>query len=110
MFLIDEIDRCVHPSLTIEFIKSFLNSNTKDVQLIITTHESRLLTYDILRRDEVWFVDKNEKGASEMYSLEQFKDDARFDRRIDKAYIEGRYGAIPMFKNYEGEKDENKNQ
>lgn len=98
VYIIDEIDRSLHPSLTIEFVKSFLELlKDKNSQLIITTHESRLLDYDILRRDEIWFTDKNEEKATELYSLEQFKDDARFDRKIDKAYLDGRYGAIPIF-------------
>ncbi len=98
VYIIDEIDRSLHPSLTIEFVKSFLELlKDKNSQLIITTHESRLLDYDILRRDEIWFTDKNEEKATELYSLEQFKDDARFDRKIDKAYLDGSYGAIPIF-------------
>ncbi len=98
VFLIDELDRSLHPSLTIKFVKTFLEThNNKNSQLIITTHESRLLTYKILRRDEIWFCDKNENGETTLYSLEQFKDDARFDRKIDKAYLDGRYGAVPNF-------------
>jgi AAA15 family ATPase/GTPase len=62
---------------------------------IVTTHESRLLDFDLLRRDEVWFVDKNEKGESSIYSLEAYNE--RFDKKIDKAYLEGRYGGVPIF-------------
>ena len=98
VFIIDEIDRSLHPSLTIRFIKTFLELiKEKNIQLIITTHESRLLNYNILRRDEVWFTEKSDNGATKLYSLEQFKDDARFDRKIDKAYLDGRYGAVPIF-------------
>jgi len=96
VFIIDEIDRSLHPILTIAFIKEFLKScKDKNIQLIITTHEDNLLDYKIVRRDEVWFTDKDEESATTLYSLEQFKDDARFDRRIDKAYLEGRFGAVP---------------
>ena len=98
VFLIDELDRSLHPALSARFIKCFLDLlENKNVQLIITTHESRLLTYNLLRRDEVWFAEKDENGASKLYSLEQFKEDARFDRKIDKAYLDGRYGAVPVF-------------
>jgi len=98
VFVIDEIDRSLHPSLTKEFIKNFLSLvSEKNVQLIITTHESRLLDFDLLRRDEIWFVEKDNDDASKLYSLEQFKDFARFDRKIDKAYLDGRFGAIPKF-------------
>lgn len=97
VFIIDEIDRCLHPSLTTKFVETFLESKNKNVQLIITSHESKLLTFDILRRDEVWFAEKEKNGETILYSLEQFKNDARFDRKIDKAYLDGRYGAVPVF-------------
>ena len=67
----------------------------KNIQLIVTTHESRLMDFDLLRRDEIWFVDKKENGESDIYSLEEYN--ARFDQKIDKAYLEGRYGGIPIF-------------
>lgn len=106
VFIIDEIDRCLHPSLTIKFIETFLEGKNKNVQLIITSHETRLLSFDTLRRDEIWFAEKGKNGDTALYSLEQFKGDARFDRKIDKAYLEGRYGAIPIFDSCEVE-DEN---
>lgn len=97
IYVIDEIDRSLHPKLTYQFIKSYLKSlGNRKIQLIVTTHESRILDLDLLRRDEVWFMNKNLNGDSELYSLEQFNE--RFDKRIDKAYLEGRYGAIPNFK------------
>ena len=64
-------------------------------QLIVTTHESRLMDFDLLRRDEIWFVDKDQSGASNIYSLEEYNE--RFDKKIDKAYLEGRYGGVPLF-------------
>lgn len=98
VFVIDEIDRSLHPALTVRFVKCFLElAKERNNQLIITTHESRLLNFDILRRDEIWFSEKTNDGSTKLYSLEQFKDDARFDRKIDKAYLDGRYGAVPIF-------------
>lgn len=95
-FIIDEIDRCLHPSLTYKFVKTFFElTEKKNVQLIVTTHESRLLDFDLLRRDEIWFVDKRESGESDIYSLEEYNE--RFDKKIDKAYLEGRYGGVPVF-------------
>lgn len=95
-YVIDELDRCLHPILTYKFIESFLElAKSRDVQLIVTTHESRLLDFDLLRRDEVWFINKNINGESEVYSLEEYNE--RFDKKIDKAYLEGRYGGIPVF-------------
>lgn len=95
-YVIDELDRCLHPSLTYEFVKLFFEmAKDQNTQLIATTHESRLLDFNLLRRDEVWFVDKKEQGNSDIYSLEEYN--ARFDSVIDKAYLEGRYGGTPIF-------------
>ena len=95
-YVIDELDRCLHPSLTYKFVDTFLQlAAQKNIQLIVTTHESRLLDFDLLRRDEVWFVNKRKSGESDIYSLEEYN--ARFDQKIDKAYLEGRYGGVPIF-------------
>lgn len=77
-------------------METFLNLAAEtNIQLIVTTHESRLMDFDLLRRDEIWFVDKKKNGESDIYSLEEYN--ARFDQKIDKAYLEGRYGGIPIF-------------
>lgn len=95
-YVIDELDRCLHPSLTYKFVDSYLQmAAKKNIQLIVTTHESRLLDFDLLRRDEIWFVNKRKSGESDIYSLEEYN--ARFDQKIDKAYLEGRYGGVPIF-------------
>lgn len=95
-YVIDELDRCLHPALSYRFIELFLELvSKKNIQLIVTTHESRLLDFDLLRRDEIWFVDKNSAGESKIYSLEEYNE--RFDRKIDKAYLDGRYGGVPIF-------------
>ena len=95
-YVIDELDRCLHPCLSYKFVETFLNfAQEKNIQLIVTTHESRLMDFGILRRDEIWFVDKNDKGESDIYSLEEYN--TRFDQKIDKAYLEGRYGGVPIF-------------
>lgn len=95
-YVIDELDRCLHPSLTYKFIETFLQlAEKRNIQLIVTTHESRLLDFDLLRRDEVWFVNKRKTGESDIYSLEEYN--TRFDQKIDKAYLEGRYGGVPIF-------------
>ena len=96
IYILDELDRCLHPSLTYKFVETFLKlAEQKNIQLIVTTHESRLLDFDLLRRDEVWFVNKRKSGESDIYSLEEYN--ARFDQKIDKAYLEGRYGGVPIF-------------
>lgn len=97
VFVIDELDRCLHPQVTMKFISLFLERAKKyNNQLIVTTHESRLLDFEILRRDEIWFVNKDKNG-SKLYSLEQYNE--RFDKKIDKAYLDGRYGGVPIFDN-----------
>ena len=94
-FLVDEIDRSLHPELTRKLLETFLNSNdSSQNQLILTTHESSLLDLNLLRRDEIWFVEKKKDSSSHLYSLEEFK--PRFDTEIRKAYLQGRYGAIPF--------------
>lgn len=95
-YVIDELDRCLHPSMTYKFVETFLEmAADKNIQLIVTTHESRLLDFDLLRRDEIWFINKRDSGESDIYSLEEYN--ARFDQKIDKAYLEGRYGGVPIF-------------
>lgn len=96
IYVIDELDRCLHPSLSYKFVETFLNiAAGENIQLIVTTHESRLMDFDLLRRDEIWFIEKKENGESDIYSLEEYN--ARFDQKIDKAYLEGRYGGVPIF-------------
>ncbi|WP_167747169.1 AAA family ATPase [Cohnella luojiensis] len=98
VYIIDEIDRSLHPNLTYQFIHLFLEIlKDKKIQLIVTTHEDRILDLDLLRRDEIWFVEKSENGSSELYSLEKYK--TRFDKKIINSYLDGRYGAVPKFKN-----------
>lgn len=93
VFVVDELDRSLHPNLTFNFIKKYLSMDNP-TQLIVSTHEDRILDLDLMRRDEIWFVE-NSKGNSRLYSLEEFK--ARFDLDITSAYLSGRYGSIPKF-------------
>lgn len=98
-YVIDEVDRSLHPHLTHKLVETFLRlARGGETQLIVTTHASHLMDLELLRRDEIWFVDKNKSGASSLYSLEEYNE--RFDRKVDKAYLEGRYGAVPMFDVY----------
>ncbi|MBN2024215.1 MAG: ATP/GTP-binding protein [Pirellulales bacterium] len=93
--VIDELERSMHPMLARKFVEFFLKAvpNAKG-QLIFTTHESTLLDQDLMRRDEIWFAEKDPEGATHLYSLSDFK--VRNDLRIDKGYLEGRFGAIPF--------------
>lgn len=97
----DELNAKLHPLLVRLILNMFSNpeTNPNNAQLIFTTHDSWLMKKDILRRDEIWFTDKNEVGISELYSLVEFKDDngknIRNDENYEKNYLLGKYGAIP---------------
>ena len=95
VYLIDEIDRSMHPMLSQKILEYYFGHLTadKDTQLIFSTHESNLLNLDLIRADEVWFVEKDAVGASHFTSLAEYK--PREDVR--KGYLQGRYGAIPFF-------------
>jgi len=96
IYLIDEIERSVHPLLIKELIKKFSHDEFTKGQLIFSTHESNLLDQDIFRPDEIWFAEKN-KGATEVYALSEFKEHHTID--IRKGYLNGRYGGIPFLGN-----------
>jgi uncharacterized protein len=95
VFFIDEIDRSMHPMLVWKFLEFFLKScEGGKRQIIVTTHESHLLDLALLRRDEIWFAEKDPKGATRLYSLVDFK--VRKDLEIRKHYLQGRFGAVPF--------------
>lgn len=95
VYVIDEIDRSLHPILTLKLVEMY-NSLLRDdshMQLICTTHESCLLSAAPVRRDEVWFVEKDANGESHLSSLCEYKPKAN----VQSGYLNGRYGAIPFF-------------
>lgn len=98
--LVDEFDRSLHPKLTKEFFKLFydISSNSKG-QFIVSTHESTLLDLEFLRRDEIWFVEKQSNDSSKLYSLNKFQE--RHDKKAETAYLVGRYGAVPSFSTFD---------
>lgn len=97
VYLIDEIERSLHPLLIKELARKFSQDTTTKGQLIFTTHESNLLDQDIFRPDEIWFAEKKADGATELYALSEFKEHHTID--IRKGYLNGRYGAIPFMGN-----------
>ena len=100
VFIIDELDRSLHPQMTRKFVETFLKfSKNICTQLIITTHESNLMDLSILRRDEVWFAERECDNTTTLYTLEKFK--IRYDKVVSKDYLSGRYGAVPVFKDFE---------
>ncbi|MFW6019919.1 MAG: AAA family ATPase [Bacteroidales bacterium] len=100
VYVIDELDRSMHPILTRKIMEYFLNSSKEnESQMIATTHESNLLDLELLRRDEIWFIEKTRKKSSSLYSLLEFK--PRKEQNITRGYLNGRYGAIPFLSNPE---------
>ncbi|MFM7717852.1 MAG: AAA family ATPase, partial [Microcystis sp.] len=97
VLVIDELDARLHPLMTRNIIELFNSqkTNPKNAQLIFTTHDINLLSYKFLRRDQIWFTEKNHQGATDLYSLVEFADINNNDT-FDKDYIQGRYGAIPF--------------
>jgi AAA15 family ATPase/GTPase len=95
VFFIDELDRSLHTHLTRGLIESFLKtrSNSSRAQLLFTTHDPLLLDQELLRRDEIWFIDKDENGQSSLNSLSDFKG-VRYDKDIRKSYLQGRFGGV----------------
>ena len=97
VYVIDEIERSIHPLLIRELLRKFsMDENTKG-QLIFTTHESNLLDQTIFRQDEIWFAEKDQNGVTDLYSLNDFKEHKTID--IRKGYLSGRYGSIPFLGN-----------
>lgn len=95
--IIDEIDNALHPAMTKSLIEMFQNPNINknNAQLIFNTHEISLLDLNLFRRDQIYFVEKNNKtGVSDLYSLDEFS--PRKSENIQKRYLQGRYGAMPF--------------
>lgn len=98
VFIVDEMSARLHPLLTKLIVDIFCSEQNEKAQLIFTTHDISLLNKDQFRRDEVVFVDKNERGESSLYALSDLK--VREDATFSKDYLQGKYGAIPIF-NYD---------
>ena len=102
VLVIDELDAKLHVMLTRSIVSLFMDpeTNFKGAQLIFATHDTHLLNTKYLRRDQIWFTEKDRTEASDLYSLLEFKDEngnkVRNDRDIENDYINGRYGAIPF--------------
>ncbi len=92
-FIIDEIERSIHPIIIKELISKFSKDEQTQGQLIFTTHESNLLDQEIFRQDEIWFAEKK-LGATKLSPLSDFKENAALS--LDKGYLAGRFGGIPF--------------
>lgn len=104
--IIDEIDTKLHPIITQELIKYFTSPHfmNRNPQLFFSTHDTNLLSSDLLRRDQVWFTEKDEVEQTDLYRLADIHlpdgSKIRKDANLEKNYIQGRYGAIPYISHH----------
>ena len=100
LLLVDELESSLHPSLGLAIVKMFNSpkTNPKNAQIVFTTHDTNLLGTTLgeppLRRDQVWFTEKDKEGASKLYPLTDYK--PRKAENLERGYLQGRYGAIPF--------------
>jgi AAA15 family ATPase/GTPase len=100
LLCLDEIDASLHPYLVMEVIRIFQDAerNSNYAQLIFNTHDTTLLGHLLeqpgLHRDQIWFVEKDEEGATQLYPLSDFK--PRKFENVERGYLQGRYGAVPF--------------
>lgn len=101
VFIVDEMERSLHPSLIKQIILLFYKYS-KDVssQLIFTTHESSLMDQKIFRRDEIWLMKKDNNGISSFGRMDNLYN-VRFDKMLQNSYLNGEYGATPIFETEE---------
>ena len=100
VLFVDELDRSLHPFI-VKYIVELFNDpdlNYKNAQLIFNTHDTNLLDLELLRRDQIWFTEKNPTdGVSVLYPLDDFS--VRKSENVEKGYLLGRYGAVPFLIN-----------
>ena len=100
VLFVDELDKSLHPFI-VKYIVELFNDpdfNNKNAQLIFNTHDTNLLDLELLRRDQIWFTEKNPNdGVSVLYPLDDFS--VRKSENIEKGYLLGRYGAVPFLIN-----------
>ncbi|EDN68548.1 RloA [Beggiatoa sp. PS] len=96
VLLIDELDASLHPMMTRFLIKMFHDTevNQHNAQLVFVTHDTNLLDSSLFRRDQIWLSEKDKYGATDIYSLAEFKN-VRANENFEKNYLQGKYSAIP---------------
>jgi AAA15 family ATPase/GTPase len=98
VMIVDELEESLHPLLVRNFVARFAEdreqAKTAISQLLFTTHNPLLLDQTLLRRDQIWFTEKDQEGATRLYPLTDFK--PRKDESLVKGYLAGRYGGIPF--------------
>lgn len=97
VYVVDEIERSIHPIMIKDIVRKLSESTTAKGQLIFTTHESGLLDQNIFRPDEIWFAQKDAEQATQLYPLSDFN--IHKTANIENGYLNGRYGGIPFLSN-----------
>ena len=101
ILVVDELDAKMHPLISRELVSLFNDPerNPKGAQLIFTTHDTNLLSSNLLRRDQIWFTEKDQMERTDVYSMRHIVlpdgTKPRGDGNMERNYIKGRYGAIP---------------
>ena len=95
VLVVDELDSSLHP-LIVHYLVKLLHHQGRKAQLIFTTHDTTILSQKFLRRDQIWFMEKDDKSASQLYPLSDFS--PRDNEAIERGYLNGRYGGIPFLK------------
>jgi uncharacterized protein len=93
---VDELDASLHPLLALEVVRLFNDPklNPQGAQIIFTTHDTNILDQASLRRDQIWFTEKDAEGGTHLYPLTDFK--PRKNENLERGYLQGRYGAVPF--------------
>ncbi len=96
LMVVDELGSNIHPAITRRLIRLFQNpmTNRANAQLVFTSHDNTLQRNQLLRRDQIWFTEKISDGSTTLYPLSGFQ--VRNDLAIDRAYLDGRFGAVPI--------------
>ena len=96
VYVIDEIDRSLHPLLIQQLLETYLANCSTETrkQLLLTTHNVMLMDQQLLRRDEMWVAERDKFGVSSLFSFSEYKD-VRYDKDLRKSYLQGRLGGIP---------------
>ena len=97
VYVVDELDRCLHTMLTTRLVEDFLATCGPDTrkQLLFTTHDLLLMDQSLMRRDEMYIAQRGMDGKSELIGLAEF-DGIRYDKDLIRSYLDGRFGGIPM--------------
>jgi hypothetical protein len=99
LLVLDELDCSMHPELTWKLVELFQtrDANPQGAQLVFSTHDSTLMDLELFRRDQIWIVEKDRAGAAHLSSLYDFEKKPRNNEAVQRRYLAGRYGGVPVF-------------